>query len=285
MKRGISTLFLSLSLLGLASGASAEPMSVLAGSHFRLYLGGIDNDAGERGWGHVPVSYGGVEVSVVTLPLKVGAIVDVGISRTALFTAVTSLKIPAGLLSVSDSSVPVGSGYAIANAQNLAGTLGDISTSVYSLSTQSMLSGHVAAWPGFGGPIPLTGSIQFGDVLVNLGTNFSGDVNGLSWRTGYVSVRVGFWDTAGGVAYWPETESRVGSLSTNLSSGDYPVPGEEAISITLVQPALFLANEVTQLNSFAELSLHLSPVPEPRGLLPIGLALIGLGGLWKRVMV
>jgi hypothetical protein len=284
MKRGIGTLLLSLSLLGPASGASAEPMSVLAGSHFRLYLGGIDNYAGERGWGHVPVSYGGVEVSVVTLPLKVGAIVDVGISRTILFTAVTSLKIPAGLLSISNSSIPVGSGYAIANARNLAGTLGDIASTVYSPSTQSMLAGHVVAWPGFGGPIPLTGSIQFGDVLVNLGTDFSGDVNGLSWRTGYVSARVGFWDTAGGAYYWPEAESRVGSLKTYLS-GDYPLPGEEAISITLVQPALFLANEVTQLNSFGELSLHPSPVPEPRGLLPIGLALIGLGGLWKRVVV
>ncbi len=264
-------------LLSFAGAAFAQPMYVLPESYFKLHLGGTNNSIDERNWGHIPVTFGGLEVSSVTLPLNVGMTVDVGLDQTESGTVVTAVNIPAGLLSIFNGYLPVGSEFATVYVNNLAGTLTNGAPSIYSLSPQSALLDHLSVPAGFGGPIPLSGSIQFGSVNVILGTSYSANHAGLSWRTGTVGARVGFWDTAGGALLWPYAEYATGSAPyvKFFSSGTPPTP-IEYVSLSLVQPTLFLDNTVTQLNSFGELSLVLSPMPVPE---PSGLSLVCLGVL------
>lgn len=267
---------------GFAGMALAQPMYLLPGSQLTIYLGGTQNDQDERNWGHIPITFEGVEVSSVTLPLNIGMTIDVGVSGGV----VTALNIPAGLLSLSNQNVftvqsltPSSSSFyshfAVANVSNLSGALANGASSRYSLSPQSALLDHLSVSSGFGGPIPLSGSIQFGSVNVMLGTSSSSNLKGMSWRTGTVGARVGFWDTAGGALLWPDAEYATGSAPyvKYFSSGTPPTP-IDFVSVTLVQPTLFLANQVTQLNSFGELTLILSPTPVPE---PSGLALVSLG--------
>ncbi|MBW2713469.1 MAG: PEP-CTERM sorting domain-containing protein [Deltaproteobacteria bacterium] len=282
MKPGIGIVLVVLGVFGSPCKSSAEFLEVLPGSHYRLWLGGTNNDAGQRGWGHVPVTHGGIEVVSITLPLKVGAIIEGSFTSWSNY----NLNIPAGLLSVSSATVPVGSDFAVVNVRNGSGTFGYQSPysgyDIYQYSTQSMLLGFVGAAGAFGGPIPLTGSIQFGAVNVKLGTDFTGTVNALSWRTGLATARVGFWDTAGGALYWPETETQYGSLSIVRGTSESPdSTAIQSVTITLVQPALFMADEVTQLNSFSALTLKLAPVPEPTSTPLIGLGALGLLALWR----